>query len=74
MAKDDKKPSKKKGKTKKTLADLEERAAKLRDRLARTEAKIAVSKGLVPGQSPLAQKFPRYPRWRGFASPPPRRG
>lgn len=70
MAKDDKKPSKKKGKTKKTIAELEERAASLREKLARTEAKIAVSKGLVPGQSPLAQKFPPLPEVAGvrFAS------
>lgn len=64
MAKDDKKPSKK-GKTRKTLAELEERAAKLRKRLARTEDKIAVSKGLVPGQSPLAIPFPPLPEVAG---------
>lgn len=66
MAKDDKKAPKK-AKPKKTLAELEERAAKLRKRLARTESKIAVSKGLVPGQSPLATKFPSLPEVAGGA-------
>ncbi len=70
MAKGDKNGPKKRGKTKKTLAELKERAEQLRARLARTEAKIAVSKGLVPGQSPLATKFPALPEIAGvrFAS------
>ena len=69
MAKDDKKASKK-VKKKKALADLEDRLVSLKDKIAKTEAKIAVAKGRVPGVSPLAVKFPELPEVAGvrFAS------